>query len=55
VKPHFSAIISAEMPWLNPCTPNRSSTLSEYGLPSRPAEPMGTRDIDSTPPATTKS
>src|SRR5215218_3034426 len=47
---HFSAISSAEMPCGT--SSKRSSSVSER---SPPLEPIGTRDIDSTPAATTTS
>ena len=65
-RPHRAAIISAPTPWLNgtvapssnPSTPAyRACTSGPNGRPGPepPAAPMGTRVIDSTPPATTRS
>src|SRR6185295_17606074 len=49
-KPHCSAISSAE----TPCG-TISQRSSSSGARSPPLEPIGTRDIDSTPAATTTS
>ncbi len=53
--PHFSATISAPIPWLKPSTPNRSSTFGGKCSPFLAALPMGTRLMVSTPPAITTS
>ena len=54
-KPHCSAIISAPMPWLGVWL-YRLRKASGYGWPPLASDaPIGVRDIDSTPPATTTS
>lgn len=53
--PHFSAMSSAETPWLTSPSGYRSRTREPYGSAPVALEPSGTRLIDSTPHATTMS
>src|SRR4051794_26782125 len=53
-RPHRSAICSAPMPWFGNSSPYRSMYIVPSGLAVKD-EPIGVRDMTSTPPATARS